>query len=133
MQPVSRVHKLQPRHAIKFICLFELFLFTVLARAVNSFARIGNEIFLEGSNNGLSIRTVNSTKSAFAMILFQPAFFIEFNIADSEDILSNMCKLSLKSLLGVFKNMRLVNEIFINSIIEHCNNVSYYFRWNLAK
>lgn len=110
-------------HLIISLLIDLLFARTVLARAVNSFARIGNEIFLEASGNGLSIRTVNSTKSAFAMILFQPAFFTEFNIADSEDILANMCKLSLKSLLGVFKNMRLVSEIIIILLYHECASI----------
>lgn len=99
---------------------------TVLAKAVHSFARIGNELFLEAQTDGLSIRTVNRTKSAFAMILFNQDFFSNYDMTptappaadametDASTVVDsgfdNKCKVSVKSLLSVFKNMRQVEE-----------------------
>lgn len=85
--------------------------FPVLAKAINSFARIGHELFLEADPaKGLSLRTVNMTKSGFAMILFNMDFFSSFTVkSNTDDEYENQCKLSMKSCLGVFRNMKQVN------------------------
>lgn len=83
--------------------------FSVLAKAIHSFSRIGCELYLEAdSNQGLSLRTVNMTKSAFASILFTRDFFSTFTV-DSKNVEDSQCKLSMKSCIGVFRNMKQVN------------------------
>ncbi|CAM9506431.1 unnamed protein product [Bubo scandiacus] len=47
----------------------------VLGRAVHSLSRIWDELYLEPTDSGLSLRTVNSSRSAFASFLFAPLFF----------------------------------------------------------
>lgn len=72
-------------------------------------AKIGSELFVEADDDGLSIRTVSATKSAFAMIRFEPNFFNDYNIeSDTEDDFANKCKVSMKACIGVFKNMKQV-------------------------
>lgn len=83
--------------------------FSVLAKAVNSFSRIGNELYLEATQNGLILRTVNDSQTAFAVMNFETGFFTDFKIDRSDsDEYSNKCKVSMRSCLGVFKNMRQV-------------------------
>lgn len=83
--------------------------FPVLAKAVNSFSRIGNELYLEATQNGLILRTVNDSQTAFAVMSFETGFFSDFKIdRTNSDEYCNKCKVSMKSCLGVFKNMRQV-------------------------
>lgn len=91
---------------------------------MQSFARIGSDLFIEAHPHGLSIRTVNRTKSAFAMILFRPDFFTIYDMSleagvnseadDDADDFANKCKISAKSCLNVFKNMRQVEQLCIS-------------------
>ncbi|KAG4069861.1 hypothetical protein HA402_009568 [Bradysia odoriphaga] len=91
----------------------------VLSKAINSFSRIGSELYLEATQNGLILRTVNDSQTAFAVMSFETAFFTDFKIDRSNsDEYSNKCKVSMKSCLGVFKNTRQVrcaihNEQFL--------------------
>lgn len=81
---------------------------SVLAKAIHSFARIGCELYLEAdAQSGLSLRTVNMTKSAFSSILFNLDFFLSF-IVKSTTADDNQCKLSMKSCVGVFRNLKQV-------------------------
>lgn len=89
------------------------FNFPVLAKAITSFSRIGNELYLEATQNGLILRTVNDSQTAFAVLNFETGFFTDFKIDRSNaDEYCNKCKVSMKSCLGVFKNMRQVTELF---------------------
>lgn len=92
-----------------FFGMLKANLFLVLARVIHSFSRIGNELFIEAdSRNGLSLRTINMTKSAFSMIMFNMDFFTSFRINPKADEFENQCKLSMKSCLSVFRNMKQV-------------------------
>lgn len=91
----------------------------LFARAIHCLAKIGEEIYLEPLTKGLSLRTVNSSRSAYACFLFLLNFFQSYddglhNISGSEntppeDILK--CKLSVKSFLSVFKSLSTVEKI----------------------
>lgn len=107
-----------------------------LAKVIHSFARIGMELYLEANPQiGLSLRTVNMTKSAFSSILFNLDFFSSF-VVKSKATTANQCKLSMKSCLGVFRNMKQVCDTVYNfwkqsSIIISNFGIST-FRWNHA-
>lgn len=115
-------------------------LISVLAKVIHSFARIGIELYVKADAlSGLSLRTVNMTKSAFASINFNLDFFSSF-VAKSKNPDDNQCKLSMKSCLGVFRNMKQVC-IFPDFFLSHVTfcrwtrtfNMFYiYFslRWN---
>lgn len=91
----------------------------VLAKAIHSFARIGTELFLEATSTGLTLQTINLTKTSFATISFNSDFFSSFSAKSSGDPTENQCKLALKSCLGVFRNMKQVRSgQFINSIMR---------------
>ncbi|XP_036026090.1 cell cycle checkpoint control protein RAD9A isoform X3 [Onychomys torridus] len=76
----------------------------VLGKAVHSLSRIGDELYLEPLKDGLSLRTVNSSRSAYACFLFAPPFFQLYQAASpGQDLLR--CKILMKdceSLQAVF-------------------------------
>lgn len=84
--------------------------FSVLAKAIQSLSRIGEELFLEAIRGGLSVVTINSSKSAYASFVFSKSFFIHFIVNDENDEDGNKCRISMKSVLSVFKNMKQVEE-----------------------
>ncbi|XP_062590579.1 cell cycle checkpoint control protein RAD9A-like [Saccostrea cucullata] len=82
----------------------------VFGRAIHSLSKIGEELYIEPLAHGLALRTVNSSRSAYACFLFFPTFFQhyddgtpEISSQDSED--SIRCKIAMKSCLIVFKSM----------------------------
>ncbi|NXV82541.1 RAD9A protein, partial [Atlantisia rogersi] len=69
-------------------------------------SRIGDELYLEPTESGLSLCTVNSSRSAFASFLFAPLFFqlYEPGGPGPEQELQR-CKVHMKSFLGVFRSL----------------------------
>lgn len=51
----------------------------VFARAIHSLAKIGEELYVDPSIDGLAIRTVNSSRSAFVSYTFKPSFFSSYS------------------------------------------------------
>ncbi|XP_058925350.1 cell cycle checkpoint control protein RAD9A isoform X4 [Kogia breviceps] len=91
----------------------------VLGKAVHSLSRIGDELYLEPLEDGLSLRTVNSSRSAYACFLFAPLFFQQYQAATpGQDPLR--CKILMKSFLSVFRSLAMLEKtvekccIFLN-------------------
>ncbi|XP_008531952.1 cell cycle checkpoint control protein RAD9A isoform X3 [Equus przewalskii] len=81
----------------------------VLGKAVHSLSRIGDELYLEPLEDGLSLRTVNSSRSAYACFLFAPLFFQQYQVATSgQDPLR--CKILMKSFLSVFRSLAMLEK-----------------------
>ncbi|XP_005351717.1 cell cycle checkpoint control protein RAD9A [Microtus ochrogaster] len=81
----------------------------VLGKAVHSLSRIGDELYLEPLKGGLSLRTVNSSRSAYACFLFAPLFFQQYQAASpGQDLLR--CKILMKSFLSVFRSLAMVEK-----------------------
>ncbi|NWY22145.1 RAD9A protein, partial [Aphelocoma coerulescens] len=69
-------------------------------------SRIGDELYLEPTENGLSLRAVNSSRSAFASFLFAPLFFQLYEPGSAgPDTELFRCKVHMKSFLGVFRSL----------------------------
>ncbi|NWY55634.1 RAD9A protein, partial [Chionis minor] len=69
-------------------------------------SRIGDELYLEPTDTGLSLRAVNSSRSAFASFLFAPFFFQRYEAGSSQpDGERFRCKVLMKSFLGVFRSL----------------------------
>uniref|UniRef100_A0A0A9WPV6 Cell cycle checkpoint control protein RAD9A n=1 Tax=Lygus hesperus TaxID=30085 RepID=A0A0A9WPV6_LYGHE len=75
----------------------------IIARAVNSLAKIGDEVFIECSDDGIVFRTVNIAQSAFVEYRMFRSFFSTY-IFDVDDEQDTGCKVTMKSFLSVFKN-----------------------------
>ncbi|XP_047374490.1 cell cycle checkpoint control protein RAD9A [Sciurus carolinensis] len=81
----------------------------VLGKAVHSLSRIGDELYLEPLEDGLSLRTVNSSRSAYACFLFAPLFFQQYQAATpGQDLLR--CKILMKSFLSVFRSLAVLEK-----------------------
>ncbi|KAK2168680.1 hypothetical protein LSH36_15g16012 [Paralvinella palmiformis] len=91
----------------------------VFGRAVHSLSKIGDELYIEPLEQGLSLRTVNSSRSAFACFVFSPSFFLHYDDGKTEDLSKPTtdhddddyddstirCKIGMKSCLNVFKSL----------------------------
>ncbi|KAM5247320.1 cell cycle checkpoint control protein RAD9A [Ctenodactylus gundi] len=81
----------------------------VLGKAVHSLSRIGDELYLEPSEDGLSLRTVSTSRSAYACFLFAPLFFQQYQPATpGQDLLR--CKILMKSFLSIFRSLAMLEK-----------------------
>ncbi|KAL4223119.1 Cell cycle checkpoint control protein rad9b [Mactra antiquata] len=92
----------------------------VFGRAVHSLSKIGEELYIEPLDHGLALRTVNSSRSAYACFLFAPSFFQHYDDGvgdvssqDSDDTLR--CKIAMKSILTVFRSLSTMEKT-----VERC-------------
>ncbi|XP_029517960.1 cell cycle checkpoint control protein RAD9A isoform X2 [Oncorhynchus nerka] len=74
----------------------------VLAKAIHSLSRIGDELYLEPQENGLALRSVNSSRSAYACFLFSPLFFSRYTIPLGHAF---RCKMAIKCVQAVFRSL----------------------------
>ncbi|XP_064612836.1 cell cycle checkpoint control protein RAD9A-like [Liolophura sinensis] len=92
----------------------------VFGRAIHSLSKIGEELYVEPLEHGLTLRTVNSSRSAYACFVFAPDFFQHYdegsgqiNSSDSEDTIK--CKITIKSCMTVFKSLSTIEKT-----VERC-------------
>eukprot|EP00794_Sanderia_malayensis_P014066 gene14067-15532_t len=91
------------------------FFIQVFGRSIHSLSKIGDELYIEATTNGLALRTVNSARSAFGCFLYNESFFCEYFIEptdykddDNEQVLK--WKIPMKSCLGVFKSLNTIDK-----------------------
>ncbi|NXE38567.1 RAD9B protein, partial [Ptilorrhoa leucosticta] len=95
---------------------------TVFGRAIHAIARISDEFWFDPVEKGLALRSVNSSRSAYACVFFSSMFFQHYcwtavsQPCQKEKQLSLPCKLIIKSVLPVF---RCVNVLERN--VEKCS------------
>uniref|UniRef100_A0A8D8DMC7 Cell cycle checkpoint control protein RAD9A n=1 Tax=Culex pipiens TaxID=7175 RepID=A0A8D8DMC7_CULPI len=77
----------------------------ILARTVNFFSKIGNELQLEALPTGLCLKAINSMNTAYVMANFHTSFFISFRQGANDRFEENNCKISIKPLLRIFKSL----------------------------
>ncbi|NXX01050.1 RAD9B protein, partial [Larus smithsonianus] len=104
-------------------CILHCFLFLlVFGRAIRAIARISDEFWFDPIEKGLALRSVNSSRSAYAYVFFSSMFFQHYcwtavsQPCQKEKRLSLPCKLIIKSVLPVF---RCVNVLERN--VEKCS------------
>lgn len=71
--------------------------------------------------------TVNASKSAFAVIKFDRNFFVSFTVNEENSAqYENQCKLTIKSCLGAFRNMKHVESCSISLDSEACKLIVHF-------
>ncbi|KAM3851483.1 cell cycle checkpoint control protein RAD9A isoform 1-T1 [Vipera latastei] len=79
-----------------------------LGKAVHALSRIGDEIYIEPLEEGLSLRAINTSRSAYACFLFTSLFFQHYQAGESgsdPDVGAFRCKVLMKSFLAVFRSI----------------------------
>ncbi|NXB70643.1 RAD9B protein, partial [Donacobius atricapilla] len=91
-------------------CILQCFLsLAVFGRAIHAIARISDEFWFDPLEKGLALRSVNSSRSAYACVFFSSMFFQHYcwtavpPPCQKEQQLSLPCKLIIKSVLPVFR------------------------------
>ncbi|XP_023566379.1 cell cycle checkpoint control protein RAD9A isoform X2 [Octodon degus] len=109
----------------------------VLGKAVHSLSRIGDELYLEPLDDGLSLRTVNSSRSAYACFLFAPLFFQQYQpTTPGQDLLR--CKILMKSFLSIFRSLAMLEKTVEKCYISlndrsSCLVVQLHYKYGVKK
>ncbi|XP_065259972.1 cell cycle checkpoint control protein RAD9A [Emys orbicularis] len=91
----------------------------VLGKAVHSLSRIGDELYVEPTEDGLSLRAVNSSRSAYTCFLFAPLFFQLYEEGSPDpDGETFRCKVLMKSFLGVFRSLPSLEKMVEKCLIS---------------
>lgn len=82
----------------------------VFGRAVHSLAKVGDELYVEPGPSGVSFRTVNTSRSAFASFHFGTGFFSHYDegsTGEQSDATEEAvkCKVAMKAFLNMFKSL----------------------------
>ncbi|PKU31908.1 hypothetical protein llap_17790 [Limosa lapponica baueri] len=107
---------------VMFSTTLSVFFETLFGRAIHAIARISDEFWFDPVEKGLALRSVNSSRSAYAYVFFSSVFFQHYHWTavsqpcQKEKQLSLPCKLIIKSVLPVF---RCVNVLERN--VEKCS------------
>ncbi|KAL8182926.1 UNVERIFIED_CONTAM: hypothetical protein K2H54_008021 [Gekko kuhli] len=91
-----------------------------LGKAVHSLSRIGDEIYIEPLKEGLSLRAVSASRSAYACFLFAPLFFQHYVPGEPRPVPDAGpvgCKVLMKSFLAVFRSLSLLEKTVEKCII----------------
>ncbi|XP_053445546.1 cell cycle checkpoint control protein RAD9B [Nycticebus coucang] len=109
----------------------------VFGKAIQALSRVSDELWLDPSEKGLALRSVNSSRSAYGCILFSPVFFQHYQwsasmkINDNDTTLNLNCKLGMKSILPIFRCPnsleRNVEKCKIFTKSEKCKVVIQFF------
>ncbi|XP_023441677.1 cell cycle checkpoint control protein RAD9B isoform X3 [Dasypus novemcinctus] len=109
----------------------------VFGKAIQALSRISDELWLDPSEKGLSLRSVNSCRSAYGCILFSPLFFQHYHWSTSVAVNNNNttlnlnCKLGMKSILPIFRCLnsleRNVEKCIIFTRSDKCKVVIQFF------
>ncbi|KAF5904955.1 cell cycle checkpoint control protein RAD9A, partial [Clarias magur] len=107
----------------------------VLAKAIHSLSRIGEELYLEPTDDGLTLRAVNSSRSAFACFLMSPLFFQKYQAPPDQTF---RCKMPIKSVQTVFRSLssleRSVEKCRIEMNTEKsCLRIMLHCKYGLLK
>ncbi|XP_006824265.1 cell cycle checkpoint control protein RAD9A-like [Saccoglossus kowalevskii] len=93
----------------------------VFGKAIHCLSKIGEDLYIEPLENGLALRTVNTSRSAYACFMFAPTFFYHYDDGkcqndtqqqekENEDDGKFKCKITMKSCLSVFKSLPTIEK-----------------------
>ncbi|XP_017655207.1 cell cycle checkpoint control protein RAD9B isoform X1 [Nannospalax galili] len=109
----------------------------VFGKAVQTVARVSEALWLDPSEKGLALRSVNSCHSTYGYVLFSPVFFQHYQwsasatVTDNDIPLNLNCKLAIKSILPIFRCLtsleRNVEKCRIFTRSDKCKVVFQFF------
>ncbi|XP_062974755.1 cell cycle checkpoint control protein RAD9A isoform X2 [Elgaria multicarinata webbii] len=100
-----------------------------LGKAVHSLSRIGEEIYIEPLQEGLSLRAINASRSAYACFLFAPLFFQHYQpgeVGSNPDTGALRCKVLMKSFLAVFRSLPSLEKTVEKCLISLSSRASRF-------
>ncbi|CAB3374318.1 Hypothetical predicted protein [Cloeon dipterum] len=89
----------------------------VLAKAIQTLSRIGDELYIQPHADGIYFRTVDAQRSAFATFDFHRSFFLHYSSSSNQASSSQsqaqpeICKVAMKSCLSVFRTQNINVEM----------------------
>ncbi|NXU47553.1 RAD9B protein, partial [Turnix velox] len=100
----------------------------VFGKAIHAIARISDEFWFDPVEKGLALRSVNSSRSAYACVFFSSMFFQQYSRTagsrpcQKEKRLSLPCKLIVKAVLPVFRYVNILERNVEKCSISRNNN-----------
>lgn len=82
----------------------------VLAKFLQFLAKIGADLNMEATADGLILGTANSSNAAFAKIHLCRSFFISLETSDAH---ANCCRVAMKACAAIFRSMKNVETCHI--------------------
>ncbi|KYQ50898.1 Cell cycle checkpoint control protein RAD9A [Trachymyrmex zeteki] len=99
----------------------------ILAKAIHTLAKIGDEMYVNPQKESISFRTVNMVKSAYSDFTFHRSFFSYYDLGDLEEEEAQKCKISMRSAMTVFKSAHTLDKhvetCHIHLEMDACNLV----------
>ncbi|XP_004843873.1 cell cycle checkpoint control protein RAD9B isoform X2 [Heterocephalus glaber] len=109
----------------------------VFGKAIQALSRVSDELWLDPSEKGLALRSLNSSSSACGYVLFSSVFFEHYQWSASKEMnddgrsLYLNCKLGMKSILPIFRCVnsfeRYVEKCKIFTTSDKCKVVIQFF------
>ena len=94
----------------------------IFVRVIHALAKLGDYIYFEAEKEQLVIKTVNSSRSVFVVFKLSKQFFISYE--QKTIALPQICKLSSKSLLTVFRSTSLIDKSVETCLITMPSDMS---------
>jgi len=114
----------------------------LLGKAIHCLAKIGDEVYMEPSKDSLALRTVNSSRSAYATYNFGSSFFSSIETDNEKGASTSMeeerCKVMVRSLLLPFRSLSVLEKTVDSCTLETGKEddkmlVSLYCRHSVIK
>ncbi|KAM6166398.1 cell cycle checkpoint control protein RAD9B [Erethizon dorsatum] len=109
----------------------------VFGKAIQALSRVSEELWLDPSEKGLALQSINSSSSAYGYVLFSSVFFEHYQWSTSKKMNDNgrslylNCKLGMKSILPIFRCLnsfeRNVEKCKIFTRSDKCKVVIQFF------